>query len=216
MNQQYGSMQGQEIIEKIHADAESQAQRITENSKRIAEAENEKVRKEAEKIRQDILAGAEASAEKIRAREVSTAKIEAKRTLLKAREEAVSKIMVQIGDGLEEIRRSPERYEQSLRALAVEAVAALGREEIELKVSKVDEPFVGDTFVAAVCKRVKEISGRDVNISLKFDETDMGGGCVAYAEKGRIVFDNTFGRRLERNRPALRSAIVRELVKSDE
>jgi len=216
MSEKTGSTSELEIVEKILADAESQAQRVIENANRAAEAETEKARKEAQRIQDDILAEAEQKAENLRSRELSTAKIEAKRTLLRAREEAVSKVLGQVETILKGIREDRDRYGRSLANLAVEAVTAVGEPEVVLKVSQADEGVVDNTFIDGVSSRVRELSGDETRIELEFDLEDMGGGCVAKSTQGRVIFDNTFRRRLERMKPQLRAAIIRELDTSDE
>jgi len=216
MKEEIGSTPEHEIIDRILADAESQARRAIENAAKVAEAEAEKARKEGRKIQAEILAQAEGKAEKLKLREVSTAKIEAKRTLLRAREEAVSKVFAQIEGELKEIREDPDRYRRSLGNLAAEAVLGVGESQVVLKVSRADEAFVGDAFIDDVRRRVSERSGGELKVDVEFGPTDMGGGCVARSTGGRIVFDNTFRRRLGSIKPRLRSLIVKELMKSNE
>jgi vacuolar-type H+-ATPase subunit E/Vma4 len=216
MNEEAGSAPELEIIEKIFADAEAQARKTLENARSIADAENKKTEKEAQEIQAQILAEAEVRVKKLQSKEISTARIEAKRILLRAREEAVSKVFTQIEIELNKVREDPGRYRQSLRNLAAEAVVAIGEPEVVLKVNKLDEPFVNNAFVDDLRSRVLDLSGEDLKVTLEFEALDMGGGCVAASTKGRIVFDNTFRRRLERMQPQLRTLIIRELAKSDE
>lgn len=215
MKDEIGSTPEHEIIDKILADAASQAQRAIDNARKTAEAEIDKARNEGQKIQTEILAQAEEKAQKLRLREVSTAKLEAKRILLRAREKAVSKVFAQIEGELNGIRDDPDRYKRSLGNLAAEAILGVGESEVVLKLSRADEAFVDDAFVDDVRRSVMERSGGEIRIDVEFDPAEAGGGCVAKSADGRIVFDNTFRRRLGNMKPRLRSLIVKELTKSN-
>jgi vacuolar-type H+-ATPase subunit E/Vma4 len=216
MNEEARSRPELEIVEKILADADAEVQRIVQNAHNVAEAEREKARKEAQEIQAQILDQAEESARKLRSREASTAQIEAKRLLLTAREEAVSKIVTQIEERLRRIREDPNLYRQSLRNLAAEAILAVRQPAAVLKVSRIDGSIADERFLDGVRTRVSVSSGSEVRIDLELDDADMGGGCIATSAEGRIVLDNTFRRRLERMKPQLRSLIAKELRKGNE
>jgi len=216
MKEAIGTKPEHEIVDKILADAESQAQKAIDNARRMAEAEADKARKEGRKIQDEILAQAEETAEKLQLREVSTAKIEAKRIALRAREKAIAKVFAQIEQELEEIRGDPDQYRLSLGNLATEAVMGVGEPEVVLRVSRADKALVDDAFIDDVRRRVGERSGGSVKVDVRVEPTDMGGGCVARSKEGRIVFDNTFRRRLGSAKPRLRSLIVKELMKTNE
>jgi vacuolar-type H+-ATPase subunit E/Vma4 len=203
------------ITEKILADAHAQAERLIENAGRGASAERQKTDREIVKVEEDIRAGWNSKVEKVRMREVSTARIESRRILLNAREKAVTKMFDEIEQGLGRLRENPGRYREALRNLAAEAATAVGGDEVILRFSERDRGLVNDAFVNEVTGRVKSID-ESIRFRVEFDRDDTGGGCIATSADGRILFDNTFGRRLERLRPELRAMIVRELAKDDE
>jgi vacuolar-type H+-ATPase subunit E/Vma4 len=216
MKAETGSAPEHEIVEKILADAQSQAQQAIGNAGKVAEAEAEKARKEGQKIQAEILAQAEDKVEKLKLREVSTANIEAKRIALTAREKAISKVFAQIEQELEDIKKDPDQYRRSLGNLAADAILGVGEPEVVLKVSRADKALVDDAFIDDVRRRVSERSGAQPKVDVEFEPADMGGGCVARSKEGRIVFDNTFRRRLGNMRPRLRSLIVKELMNTNE
>lgn len=203
------------ITEKILADAHSQAERLIENADRAAAAERKKTDSEISKIEEDIRAGWDTKVEKLRMREVSIARIEARRILLNAREKAVTKMFDEIERGLEALRENPGRYREGLKNLAAEAVEAVGGDEVILKFSERDKGLVNDAFLKDLEDGIKSIAG-STRFRVEFDRDLRGGGCICISADGRIVFDNTFERRLDRLRPELRSMIVGELTRNHE
>ena len=203
------------IIGQIIGDAEDQARRLIENAGIGVTAEEKKAEREKARFEEDLRAGWDSRVEKIRTREVSTARIEARRLLLNARELAVARVFDEIRAGLGHLREDPGRYRESLKRLAVEAVSAVGGDEVVLRLSERDRGLADEAFT----KAVMEASGRAGDagaLKLEFHAVDSGGGCVAASPDGRVVFDNTFARRLERMRSELRSYIIDGLERGDE
>jgi len=205
-----------EIVESILAEAEAQAQRAIETARSIVDAEDEKARKDALEVQKGILATANEKMRKLRSREIATANVEAQRILLRAREEAVWGVVAQIEAGLRAVRENAEQYGRSLANLAVEAVLALGEVEVRLKLSSADQVLSDSAFLDAVKAGVRARSGREPMVHLEFDQVDLGGGCVAMFLDGRVVFENTFPRRLARMKRELRTSIVKEIMRDDE
>jgi len=215
MTENQGNPPEAAIIEQITGDAESQAEKLIESAKLSVTAEEKKTGREIEKFEEDLRSGWEARVEKIRTREVSTARIESRRILLNARERAVAAVFDEIKAGLGHLREDPVSYRESLRNLAVEAVSAVGGEEAVLRISERDRGFADDAFAEDVRERLKTAAGGK-SFRIEFDSGDSGGGCAATSADGRIMFDNTYGRRLERLRSEMRAKIVGELDKSNE
>jgi vacuolar-type H+-ATPase subunit E/Vma4 len=199
------------IIEKILGDARSQAKRALDNARRSREAEEAKAAKEAGGVREKILSQARRRAELLRSKETAAAQIETKRVMLRSREEAIGRVLSAIEEGLAEMRSQPE-YREALRNLAAEAVEGIGDRRVVLRVAESDRKLADSVFVADVAERVGKVGGKGVEIEIKLDPEIEDGGCVATSADGRIVLNNTFGRRLERLRPALRGEIVNEVL----
>ena len=205
----------EEIIQKILDDGRAQAKRLVDNARRSEESEKRKAEAEAKKVREEIIKQAQTKARALRAKELATANIEAKRELLKAREDAIGEVLGRIAEELARVRERPEQYRQALKNLASEAIAAVGETQVTLKVGGEDKAIADHAFLDEVGAALQAISGDRVEINLEIDPALSGGGCVAISKRGRIVFDNTYRRRLERMKPELRSSIVREVLKAD-
>jgi vacuolar-type H+-ATPase subunit E/Vma4 len=205
----------EEIISKILDDGRAQAKRLIDNAKRSEASEKRKAEAEAKKIRDEIMKQADAKARAVRSKELATANIEAKRELLRAREDAITKVLLRIAQDLARVREHPEQYRQALLNLASEAVAAVGGVQVTLRVGVEDKGLADQSFLDEIKAALEAKSGDQVEISLEIDPALSGGGCVAVSKRGRIVFDNTYRRRLERMKPQLRSLIVREVLKTD-
>jgi vacuolar-type H+-ATPase subunit E/Vma4 len=68
----------------------------------------------------------------------------------------------------------------------------------------------------AIRAAVDARSGGGVHVDVEFVCDSIDAGCVASTPDGRIVYDNTYQRRLERQRRSLRRAIQREIEQSHE
>jgi vacuolar-type H+-ATPase subunit E/Vma4 len=203
------------IIEKIIGDGEIQAKRVIDNARRSERSERRKTEGEANTIRKEIVSRAEAKAGVLRSKVIATGHIEAKRMVLRAREEAISKVFETIEQELRKIRENPAEYRTALTNLAVEAISAVGESDVTLKIGEVDKHLADKKLLGEIKRLAGERAGHRLKITLEIDGGIAGGGCVAVSAKGRINLDNSFARRLERMKPALRSVIVREVLKTD-
>jgi len=201
------------MVEKILGDARAEADRAVKNAERSVEAERQKAQREADKAREEILDRIRRKADALKAKEIATAQIESKRMLLKAREHAIAKVLGKIEERLSEVRKDRSEYGKALRELATEAVAAVELPVVTLRIGHEDTALADGGFMKEVSARVKALSGRDVKIKIEEDADLDSGGCVAASEDGRIIFDNTFKRRMERSKPEFRSLIAREVLK---
>jgi vacuolar-type H+-ATPase subunit E/Vma4 len=215
MSADRGDMPEEEIIEKILSDGRAQAERMIASAKRSVEAERRKAESEAEKVRGEILGRVKRKAENLKSKEIASAQIESKRILLRAREQAISKAFTKIEEELSNVRANPTGYRKALANLAAEAVTAIGQPEVRLKLHPDDAPMADETFLSELRQRTEDMTGNEVQALVEADPAISGGGCTALSQDGRIVFDNTFGRRLERMKTGLRSEIVREVLKID-
>lgn len=205
-----------EIVRSILDGADAEVARMLEAARAEGEAERHRVREEVEEIRKRILGAAEEEARRFRTRELATAAVEARRMLLWAREEHVSATLARIEADLRTIPSDPDRYRESLAALAAEAALGAGGVRVHLKLAERDRALVDEAFAARVKAAVRARGGGDVDLELEFDSAITDGGCIASDPEGRIVYDNTYMRRLERERRNLRRAILREIESGHE
>ncbi len=205
---------GLQIIESILSDADAQASRIIESAENAARAAREKARIEGERGRDESLAKARERCAKLYAQELATARIEAKRLLLAAREDVAERVLGQLEERLDAVRRSPETYARSLRNLAVEAVAAIGQPEVVVRISPADAALVGDSFASEVASDSRAAAAGVSSVTLQLEACDLGGGCIAQSPDGRVVYDNTYRTRMQRKRRELRAMIVRDVMNS--
>lgn len=205
-----------QILENIQEDGRVQAQRIVDDAQRVANAEEQRARSDATKAQEAILTKAREKGDRIRAVDTATGRIEARRILLKAREESVSGVFTEIKQGLATLRKNAERYRRSLVVLAAEAVVAVGGQEVTLRVAQKDKACADSSaFVEDVRREAAQHVAAVPNIHLAWAEKDTGGGCIVVDPSERVVFDNTYPRRLARMRRQLRMTIIRELAKHD-
>ncbi len=204
-----------EIIGKIMSDGQARAARVLDNAGRSAEGQKRKAEAEAGRVRKDILERVKRKVATLKSKEVAGGHIEAKRILLRAREEAISKVFDTIMEELGNLHQDGPRYTNALVALAAEAVRAIGESEVTLALGREDEALAGKDLVLGIAGRLESEGVPGIKIDVVVDPGVDGGGCVARSKDSRVIFDNTFKRRLERTKPSLRSTIVSEVLKSD-
>ncbi len=205
-----------EIVRSILAEADEQAARILENARSAAAAEDARAEREAAQAEAVIVSEAEDAARRLRARVTATAHVEARQALLRAREEVIAAATAEIAAAWEALRKDPARYRESLTALAGEAAAAIGGDRVRLRLEEADRAATDGDWAEAVAARIRENGGGPgPAIELVYTEEAFGGGCTAFSPDGRVVFENTFPRRMERLRRRIRAALVQEVADRD-
>ncbi|MGI6460235.1 MAG: V-type ATP synthase subunit E [Candidatus Hydrogenedentales bacterium] len=205
---------GLQIVESILADADAQASRIIESAESAAAEAREQARIDSERRRDELLKATRERCVKLRTQELATARIEARRLLVAARESVAERVLARIENELEAVRRSPEKCAQSLQNLAAEAAAAIALPEVIVRIYKEDAAFLNDTFPGAVASDPRAAAAGVSRVILQLDSQDSGGGCIAQSTDGRIVYDNTYRTRMQRKRRELRAMIAEDVKNS--
>ncbi|MGQ9810972.1 MAG: V-type ATP synthase subunit E [bacterium] len=198
------------MVEKMLSDARSEADRIIEKARFALESGRKRAEIEAEEIRKDMIARTVGQIEKIMKREISIAKMEARRTLLNAREKLISIAYESIRRRLSDMRREPI-YRESLLNLSSEAIKSVGGDRVILRFSNLDRNVVDQGFLDELLKR----TDKRIEVEVRMDLSDEKAGCIALSGDQRVVFDNTYDARMKRLEQTLRARIVEELRKQD-
>ena len=196
-----------EMTQAILADADAQARKCIEAAEASAAEALGKARAEADQTRAEIMARGEEKARRLRARETAVVNIECRRILLNARESAVQQVFHAIDAACGELRADAAQYALSLRAVAAEAVRGVGGDAVELMVHENDEALVDAAFIEALTT-----AAAPTTVAIRYTLADTSGGCVAVSRDGHITLNNTYARRLERMKRALRATIMREVA----
>jgi vacuolar-type H+-ATPase subunit E/Vma4 len=198
------------FIEEISKGATEEVDKIVSRAKRTADARLDEARKHAQAEVDEILGAAGARAERERRRIMSDLSLEMKKITLKARGELVEEVLEQVRARLERTRGTPE-YRAMLKALTIEGILALDRDNVSVSVSAADAAMANKAFfdeVAGECGRAVKISS-----AADLDETVMG--AIVSAADGSVLFDNTIGARMERITDELQLIVSREVFAAE-
>lgn len=194
------------ILRAMQTQADDEIAQIT----RATESEIAQLIADAEAHAKAILARHHARVEPILANEsaniLNQAKLSTLRALTDAREQLLNDAFTQADVLLAQIHAS-ERYPVIFRALALEAVAALGNESATSP---------GHSFVVRVDPRDVTLARQvfaDLRVSFEIETQTMAlGGLELSTRDGRVVVTNTLAARLERARQLVRGPVAIILV----
>jgi len=195
-----GSARGR--ADEVIGAAEAQAAEMLRQAQEAAEAERRRVIDEA---RQE--------AERYRVRALSAAQLEAKRQLLMGREELINRVFEGARQRLRGGLTGEERRAALARLLA-EAAAALGGGDLTVRAGPADAQLL-----AAQLLQEAAVRGTSAGVAASLQPgppAAIEGGVVVSKEEGRILFDNSFSARLERQSWALRNEVWQALTEAPE
>ena len=201
-------------VQRLSAEILARARREAEEVRQAARAKADQIlaqaRQAAEREAQQLLAGAEKEAQTAILQAASTAEVTAQRLVLEAREKLIDQALDAAWQQVVGLADAGQR-QRSLLALVVEAVAALGGGDVQLRLNSQDRTLVTPAFLAEAHGLLAR-AGLQANLTVASEPEPIAGGVITAKEGGRLLFDNSFEARLDRQREALRVEIWRVLA----
>ena len=187
---------------EILADAEAQAQRNVKKAQHEAQEMLEHAQREAQAQSEAILGAARARAQARTAVIKAGIEVEANRLALIARENTVQTILD------EALRQAQDRtrpdYAAALAALGAEAISKMDGDAFVIGLNAEDTASLGAKVLDTVAKLARERYKREVALRLAESPSPIAAGIIVQSEDGGQRVDNSFARRLERNKIRLR------------
>ncbi len=172
----------------------------------------EQARREAATQREAALREARREAEGQRLRALSAAQLAARRQLLARREELITQALGLARERLRSGLTSGERR-AALEELVLEAAIALGGGALTVRANARDAELLAPGFWQEVGSRLAA-----AGVAAEWRQgppAAIAGGAVVSKDEGRLVFDNSFEARLERQGWALRNEVWQALSRAE-
>ena len=196
----------QAIFDRARALAEEhrqQAERIVEQIRRDSQEQRSRFEAKAE-------SRAVSRAEREYRRLIQAAEIRLQAELDRMRWGLVESVLRGAKERLQELRDDPEAYPGLVRRLLSEAVKEIAGERLTVRVRREDYEALQEQW-----ESLTVVAAPDKVLTLSKEPFACSGGVLVESEDGRIRMNNTFEGRLERLRPALQRAIVKQLFPQD-
>jgi len=211
---------------------EKEIEAIAQEIRRRAEEKVKKILEEAEKEAATIIEEANEKAEKIfqheaqsrlmiiRRRIIGAAEQEARRKLVEERNKIAQQVLERTLKKLEAIVKgnNPKyNYNEILFHLIRESIINIGESEVILLANDRDRKYLVEKL-NDIKERLRQETGKDVNLVISDETIDVLGGIVAYnRDKSKIYYNTLEGRlydKFDRLKPALAKILFSELSKS--
>ncbi|MDG6953770.1 MAG: V-type ATP synthase subunit E [Nitrososphaerota archaeon] len=184
----------EEIVAKIGQDADEQAARITSDARDEAKKVVESARAQADSIISDAKAEAEREARAERLRSVAAARLAAKRELLQAREEVLSRYEDVLRKSVDDFMESDE-YLGFLVGVIKDGVSKIGEGAV-VHVTPED--------------RIR-LKGKKLPGEMSEDKVDFRGGALVSSADGKRRVDNSIDSLLRERSDAIRLRLVEKV-----
>lgn len=202
------------LVERILEDAKRQVDALEVETEASVRALEEQYQREARAEEEAGMEKARNEAGALRSRVLARARVDARNTMLRAREAAVKKVLERLEQALLETRADTARYRAVLTNLLVEGVLGVNAGDIVVLLGSGDRVMVNDVVLEELREQVRRRSGREIEMEFEFAEKDLGGGCIVTERGGRVRLDNTIPGRFREARRQLRLLITAELEKN--
>ncbi|MDG6987956.1 MAG: V-type ATP synthase subunit E [Nitrososphaerota archaeon] len=184
----------EEIVAKISQDADEQAARLTSDARDEAKKATDSARAQADSIISDAKAEAEREARAERLRSVAAARLAAKRELLQAREEVLSRYEDVLRKSVDDFMESDE-YLDFLAGVIKDGVSKIGEGAI-VHVTPEDR---------------SRLKGKKLPGEMSKDQVDFRGGALVISVDGKRRVDNSIDSLLRERSDAIRLRLVEKV-----
>ncbi|HOG46053.1 MAG TPA: V-type ATP synthase subunit E [Anaerolineae bacterium] len=199
----------QALEREILSEAEARAGEIAAAAGERAAQVLQRAREQGASQAAHVVAEARREAARERVRSEAAAQLEARRHLLAAREAIIARVVAAARARLEG-GLSPGERQEALEKALLAAAAALGGGRLTAQVAERDAPLLTPAFLERLAGRLR---AQGVATELTAGQpVPINGGAVVSSDGGRIVLDNSFDARLERQAWELRNEVWQALT----
>lgn len=207
-------MTAQEQVEALEKAIFERARALAEEHRQQAERIAEQIRRDAQERRSRFEAKAESRAASRAEREyrrlIQAAEIRLQAELDRMRWGLVESVLRTVEERLQQLRDDTDAYPRLIRRLLSQASKEIAGERLTVRVREGDYERLAGQWQA-----ITVVAAPDKIPALSKQPFPCSGGVLVENEDGRIRMNNTFEGRLERLRPALQRAIVKQLFPQD-
>jgi V/A-type H+-transporting ATPase subunit E len=203
-----------DLITGITQDAAGEADKVLAEARKAAEERIQAARDQAGAVLQQAESQAQEQAGRIRAHSESLLHMERRRIFLKRQEQAVQEVLSGTRERLAAIVGTPE-YRKVLLAWLVEGAIGLGAPEASVNASAAERKQIDKELLQSVQDKVRELTGRNVSLSLSSADPLIPQGVVLTSADGRVEFNNQVATRMLRRQSETRKEIQDLLWKNE-
>ena len=198
---------------------------IKNEIKRRADEESKKIISNADGEAQKVLSTAKERAEKIRAETVKTevitmrrkiigsAQLDGRKTIINAKEEALSKIFDKVNEKLIDVANRKDKkfkYEDILFKLIKEAALGIDEKKIVVAANKKDLSYISSNLSSIKRKLEKEL-GYKLDLTIMKEPQHIIGGIIVFNADKTKKYNNTLDGRLMELKDSMRGEISKVL-----
>jgi len=199
---------------EILRQAKEQASAIVDREKRVAERDLEFAREDAKTVREQERSKLQPLVDTEEKKISSAAEMEARRMLLKKKEELVSRLFTDVEHKLEEMRNSDlyinivsKSIESGFKTIGESLIVEFGEKDKNLFTNKV---------ISSIKSKVSESLGTNVELKFQSAGDSISSGVMVKSKDGRIVIDHSFSNLMKRLEEELRGKISEILLQNTE
>lgn len=197
---------GQEIRNQSENEVESILSQARAEAKQIVN----KAQVEANGIRDDIVKKAETRADQVKRKILSGVHLEVKRQKLNTREKILDQIFKRVASQLEAFCQT-DAYAPLLQKLVAEGILAINVESVRVLPGKIEKSLLTEKMLSQIKKDVQSSTGWSPEIVVA-ERPLPDTGVVIVSSDERMLFDNRFKTRIQRNQNEMRLEAVKRIL----
>jgi vacuolar-type H+-ATPase subunit E/Vma4 len=185
------------ILAKIKEGSANEIKAILSRAEEEAKRIMQEARVSAENKRSEILKNLDGEIFAYKEKVNSTINIEKRRIILSEKSNFVDEVLKSVNKLAQDFRKNSD-YVSFLKNSVLEGARVIDTEELEVFYSNLDSEIFNEQFKDELVGFCREKAEKD--FSINFVEADFKDiGIIVQSKSGQLIFDNTFGARLNRS-----------------
>lgn len=198
------------LIAGIEEEASAEAERILSEARKYAQEKLSDAKCQAQSIIEDAQRKAQVQANIARSRVLAGLKTEIKRKSMRIRESIVQDVIEKAKSEIRAMASKPD-YREVLQNWIVESAIGLGADSAVVNASAEELALIDETLLERAKERVKQLTGREVELRLSTEQPLSRQGVVLTAADGKTAYNNQVETRFLRFYPRIRNLIYERL-----
>lgn len=195
--------------QEIRTQSEKEADSILNQANAEAAQIIKRAQEQGDEIRHEILKKAQAQADQVKRKILSSVHLEVKRQKLNTREKILSQLFQLVESKLEAFSQD-KVYASFLKKLVVEGILAIDSESVRLLPGQTEKVLLTKQMLGQIKKEVQSTTGWSPEIAIA-ERPLPDSGVVIVSSDERMLFDNRFKTRIQRNQNEMRLEAVKRI-----
>jgi vacuolar-type H+-ATPase subunit E/Vma4 len=198
------------LIDSIKKEAQDEAQKILDSAHRVVKERTRSTDEQIMKMKAENDAKQNQQVHIIAQNGMRKIESLKRKQLLALKADLVNHVVDRVKEKFNALLTQPE-FREMIIGWTVEAALGLAESDPVIKASASCRSMIDDDFLTRAVQRYRELTGKELTITLASDVISRGIGIVLEAKNGKTGYNNLLETRLDRQRDTIQAIVLKDI-----